>query len=107
MRDLVFRELSTQCSISNSVLYLNDCRASLNDSDFFNATGRLNSRQPYQYNGKISASVMNLSTGQPLVRTFGNQKGLAGSFSLDWAGEGPGMTPTACGVALWKNTGKL
>ncbi|PYK21719.1 MAG: hypothetical protein DME59_20940, partial [Verrucomicrobia bacterium] len=84
MRDLVFHELNTQCSISNSVLYLNDCRASLNDSDFFNATGRLNLRQPYQYNGKISASVMNLSTLQPLVRTFGNQNELAGSITLDW-----------------------
>ncbi|HJX82107.1 MAG TPA: hypothetical protein VJ248_08750, partial [Candidatus Udaeobacter sp.] len=46
MRDLVFHELSTRCSISNSVVYLNDCRARLNDSDFFNATGRLNLRQP-------------------------------------------------------------
>jgi len=107
MRDLVFRELSTQCSISNSVLYLNDCRASLNDSDFFNATGRLNLRQPYQYNGKISASVVNLSTLQPLARTFGNQNELAGSVILDWQGEGQGMTPKAFGVAPWKNSGKL
>ena len=107
MRDLVFHELNTQCSISNSVLYLNDCRASLNDSDFFNATGRLNLRQPYQYNGKISASVMNLSTLQPLVRSFGNQSELAGSVTLDWQGEGQGMTPKAFGVAPWKNSGKL
>src|SRR5437660_868024 len=107
MRDLVFLEINTQCSISNSVLYLNDCRASLNDSDFFNATGRLNLRQPYQYNGKISASVMNLSTLQPLVRSFGNQSELAGSVTLDWQGEGQGMTPKAFGVAPWKNSGKL
>src|SRR6266404_8997273 len=31
MRDLVFRQLSTQCSISNSVIYINDYSASLND----------------------------------------------------------------------------
>jgi len=117
MRDLVFRELSTQCSISNSVLYLNDCRTSLNDSDFFNATGRLNLRQPYQYKGKVSASVANLSTLQPLARTFGNQNELAGSVTLDWQGEGQGITaalppyskstPKAFGVAPWKNSGKL
>jgi hypothetical protein len=117
MRDLVFHQLSTQCSISNSIVYLNDCRANLNDSDFFNATGMLNLRQPYQYNGKISASVANLSTLQPLFRTFGNQNELAGSMTLDWEGEGQGMTvsqpsyskstPKAFGVAPWKNSGKL
>ena len=117
MRDLLFHQLSTQCSISNSVVYLNDCRASLNDSDFFNATGMLNLRQPYQYNGKISASVATLSTLQPLFRTFGNQNELAGSMTLDWEGEGQGMTaskpsyskstPKAFGVVPWKNSGKL
>ena len=88
MRDLVFRELSTQCSISNNVVYLNDCRASLNDSDFVNATGRLNLRRPYRYNGKVSARVANLSTLRPLLRTFGNQNELAGSVTLDWEGNG-------------------
>ena len=88
MRDLVFRQLSTQCSISNNIVYLNDCRASLNDSDFFNATGSLNLRQPYHYNGKVSANIANLSTLQPLLRTFGNQSELAGSVSLDWEGNG-------------------
>jgi autotransporter translocation and assembly factor TamB len=117
MRDLVFHELSTQSSISNSILYLNDCRATLNDSDFFNATGRLNLRRPYHYNGKVSASVANLSTLQPLLRTFGNQNELAGSITLDWQGDGQGMTasqpsysksaPKAFGIAPWKNSGKL
>jgi len=88
MRDLVFQQLSTQCSISNNIVYLNDCRASLNDSDFFNATGRLNMRQPYDYNGKVSADVANLSTLQPLLRTFGNQNELGGSVTLDWEGNG-------------------
>jgi hypothetical protein len=88
MRDLVFRQLNTQCSISNNVVYLNDCRASLNDSDFLNATGKLNLRRPYRYNGKVSASVTNLSTLQPLLRTFGNQSELAGSVTLDWEGNG-------------------
>jgi hypothetical protein len=115
MRDLVFHELSTQCSISNSIVYLNDCRTSLNDSDFFNATGRLNLRQPYHYSGKISARVANLSTLQPLLRTLGNQNELAGSVTLDWEGEGQGMTASQSSssksatqtVAPWKNSGKL
>jgi autotransporter translocation and assembly factor TamB len=116
MRDLIFHELSTQCSISNSIVYLNDCRASLNDSDFFNATGTLNLRQSYQYNGKISASVANLSTLQPVLRTFGNQNELAGSVTFGWEGEGQGMmvsqpsyskSTAAQAAAPWKNSGKL
>jgi autotransporter translocation and assembly factor TamB len=106
MRDLVFRQLSTQCSISNSIVYVNDCRMSLNDSDFFNATGMLNLRQPHQFRGKIAASVANLSTLQPLLRTFGNQNELAGSVTLDWEGEGQGMTLAQI-VASSKNSGKL
>jgi autotransporter translocation and assembly factor TamB len=88
MRDLVFHELSTQCSISNSIVYLNDCRATLNDSDFLNATGALNLRQPHHYNGKVSASVANLARLQPLLRTFGDQNELTGSVTLDWEGNG-------------------
>jgi autotransporter translocation and assembly factor TamB len=97
MRDLVFRQLSTQCSISNNSVYLNDCRASLNDSDFFYATGRLNLRQPYHYNGKVSANVANLSTLRPLLRTFGNQNDLAGSFTLDWEGNGDAQISKSSG----------
>ncbi len=88
MRDLVFRQVNTQCSISNNIAYLNDCRASLNDSDFVNATGNLNLRRPYHYDSKISASVANLATLQPLLRTFGNQNELSGSVTLDWEGNG-------------------
>jgi hypothetical protein len=97
MRDLIFHELSTQCSISDSVVYLNDCRASLNDSDFLNATGKLNLRKPHHYNGKISASVANLSTLKPLLRTFGNQNELAGSVTLDWEGNGDAQISKSSG----------
>ena len=97
MRDLVFHQLSTQCSISNNIVYLNDSRASLNDSDFFYATGRLNLRQPHYYNGKVSASVANLSTLQPLLRTFGNQNELAGSVTLDWEGNGDAQISRSSG----------
>ena len=99
IRDLVFRQLSTECSVSNNVIYLKDCSAILNDSDFINATGSLNLRRPYHYNGKISARVADLSTLQPLLRVSGNQNQLAGSFALDWEGNGNAQTV--------KNSGKL
>src|SRR5438445_8240896 len=99
MRDLVFRQLNTQCSISNNMIYLNDCSATLNDTDFFNATGTLNLLRPYHYNGKVSARVANLSTLQPLLRASGNESQLAGSFSLDWEGNGNAQS--------FKDSGKL
>ena len=116
MRDLVFRQLSTQCSISNNVIYLNDLSAALNDTDYVNATGKLNLHQPHHYSGKVSANIANLSTLQPLLRASGNQNELAGSVQLDWEGEGQGVTASlpsaskstaAQAVAPWKNSGKL
>src|SRR4029450_1060953 len=116
MRDLVFRQLSSQCAISNNVLYVNDLRAVLNDSDYVNATGRLNLRRRYYYTGKISANVANLSTLQPLLRASGNQNDLTGSLTVDWEGEGQGATASqpsgskstaAQAIAPSKNSGKL
>jgi len=92
MRDLVFRQLSSQCSISNSIVYVNDLSAVLNDTDYVYATGKLNLRRPRHYSGKISAKVANLVTLQPLLRAAGNQNELAGSASLDWQGEGDAQT---------------
>src|SRR5262249_49760260 len=37
MRDLVFTQLDLQCIISNSVVYLNDVSARLNDQEFLSA----------------------------------------------------------------------
>ena len=116
MRDLVFRQLSTDCSVSNNVIYLNDLSATLNDTDFVDATGTLNFRRPYHYKGKVSANVANLSTLEALLRASGNQNELAGSIKLDWEGEGQGVTASqpstskpiaAQAVAPWKNSGKL
>jgi TamB, inner membrane protein subunit of TAM complex len=99
IRDLVFRQLSTQCSVSNNVIYLKDCSAILNDTDFVNATGSLNLRKPYHYNGNISARVADLSSLQPLLNAFGDKHELAGSFALDWEGNGDAQ--------IVKNSGKL
>ncbi len=92
MRDLVLRQISAQCSISNNDVYVNDFSASLNNTDYVSATGTFNLRPPHHYSGKVSASVSNLAVFEPLLRAFGNQNQLAGSFKLDWEGSGQGMT---------------
>ena len=92
MRDLVLRQISAQCSISNSDVYVNDFSATLNNTDYVNATGTFNLQPPHHYSGKASASVSNLAVFEPLLRAFGNQSQLAGSFKLDWEGSGQGMT---------------
>ncbi len=99
MRDLVFRQLSSQCSISNNVIYLNDFSATLNDTDFVSATGTLNLQRPSRYSGKVSANLANLATLQPLLRASGNQNALAGTVKLDWEGSGNAQT--------FKNSGKV
>jgi len=88
MRGLVFRQINAQCSIADSVVYLNDCSASLSDDDFFHATGKLDLRQPFGYSGKIAANIANLAALEPLLRAFGNPNELGGSLTLDWEGEG-------------------
>ncbi len=116
MRDLVLRQINAQCSISNSDVYVNDFSATLNDTDYVNATGMFNLQPPHRYNGKASASVLNLSVFEPLLRAFGNQSQLAGSFKLDWEGSGQGMTASPASakatagrqpLAPWRNTGNL
>jgi autotransporter translocation and assembly factor TamB len=114
MRDLVFRQLSSQCAISNDILYVNDLNAVLNDTDYINTTGRLNLRWPHEYAGKISANVANLATLQPLLRVSGNRNELAGSLTVDWQGEGRRVTASQSPVSTatqavvpWNNSGKL
>ena len=117
MQNLVVQRLSAQSSIVNNVIHLDECSASLNNTDYVNATGTFNLQPPHQYSGKASASVLNLAALEPLLRAFGNQNQLAGSFKLDWEGSGQGMTasqpsgskstPKAFGVAPWRNSGNL
>ena len=114
MRDLIFRQVSTQCAISNSVIYVNDLSATLNDTDFVNASGTLNLRRPHEYSGRLSANVANLTTLQPLLRASGNENALAGAIKIDWEGNGQGLTASqplksaaAQAAAPWKNSGNL
>ena len=99
MRDLVVQRLSAQSSIANNVVHLNECSATLNNTDYVNATATFNLQPPQHYSGKASASVLNLAVLEPLLRAFGNQSQLAGSFKLDWEGVG--------NAQAFKNTGNL
>src|SRR5262249_46957281 len=99
MRDLVVQRLNAQSSIENNVIHLEECSANLNNTDYVNATGTFNLQPPQHYNGKASASVSNLAVLEPLLRAFGNQNHLAGSFKLDWDGSG--------NAQAFKNTGNL
>ena len=99
MRDLVFKQLSSQSSISNNVIYLNDLTASLNERDSVHGHGSLDLHAPYHYSGIASASISNLSTLQPLLRAFGNRNEVSGSIAIDWEGSG--------NVQTFKNSGKL
>ncbi len=99
MRDLVVQRLSAQSSIVNNVVHLDECSATLNNTDYVNASGTFNLRPPQHYTGKASASVSNLAVLEPLLRASGNQSQLAGSFKLDWEGSG--------NAQAFKNTGNL
>jgi autotransporter translocation and assembly factor TamB len=99
MRDLVVQRLSAQSSIANNVIHLNECSATLNNTDYVNATGTFNLQPPQHYSGKASASVANLAVLEPLLRASGNQSQLAGSLKLDWEGSG--------NAQVLKNTGNL
>jgi autotransporter translocation and assembly factor TamB len=99
MRDLVFKQLSSQSSISNNVIYLNDLTASLNERDSVNGHGSLDLHAPYHYSGIASVSISNLSTLQPLLRAFGNRNEVSGSIAFDWEGSG--------NAQAFKNSGKL
>jgi hypothetical protein len=92
MRDLLFKQLSSQCSISNNVIYVNDFTASLNERDFIDANGLIDLRAPHRYRGKLSASVSDLSTLEPLLTAYGNERKLAGSFFINWDGRGEAAT---------------
>ena len=100
MRDLLFKQLSSQCSISSNVIYVNDFTASLNERDFIYANGLVDLRAPHRYRGKLSASVSDLSTLEPLLTAYGNERKLAGSFFVNWDGRGEAAT-------TFKHSGRL
>ena len=117
IRDLVVQRLQVQSVIAKNVVHLNECSATLNQTDFVDAKGTLGLQSPYNYNGKVSAHIANLAVMEPLLRALGNETQVAGSLKLDWEGSGQGMTasqrsnskttPKAFGVVPWKNSGNM
>ena len=116
IRDLVVQQVRVQSSIAKNVVHLTEGSATLNQTDFLDAKGTLGLQPPYDYNGKVSARIANLAVMEPLLRAFGNQTELAGSFKLDWEGNGQGMTVSPAfakatagrqPLAPWRNSGNL
>lgn len=99
MRDLVFKQLSAQCSISRNVVYVNDFTASLNEHDFVGANGMADLSAPFHYSGKVAANVADLSTLQPLLHASGNENKVEGALAINWEGNGEAGT--------FKNSGQL
>jgi TamB, inner membrane protein subunit of TAM complex len=99
MRDLVFHQFNGQFTIANSVIYLNDFTAALNERDFVAANGTVDLRPPFRYGGKLSVNITDLSTLKPLLRASKNENELSGSFAMAWEGSGD--------VKTVKNSGKL
>ena len=99
IRDLAFTQLNSQCEIWNSVVYLNDVSAKLNDQDFFSGHLIVDLRGSHRYSGKWSAKISDLSKLRPLLRTFGNQNEIGGSLVMDWEGSGE--------AGAFKKSGKL
>jgi TamB, inner membrane protein subunit of TAM complex len=87
-RDLTVHQLSGQCAIVDSVIYLNDVTASLNEQDFISANGIFDSRPPFQYRGKLTANLADLAVFNPLVQASGNDRRIGGSLAIDWNGSG-------------------
>jgi len=88
MRNLVFHQLNGQWTMANSVIYLNDFTAALNERDFVAANGTLQLRSPFHYGGKFSATIADLSTLKPLLRAYKNENELSGAFAMEWEGSG-------------------
>jgi hypothetical protein len=99
MRDLVFTQIDGQCEIWNSVVYLNDVSARLNDQDFVSGQAIFDLRGSHRYSGQWRANISDLSKLRPLLRTFGNQNELGGSLTMEWEGNGD--------AAAVKKSGKL
>jgi hypothetical protein len=99
MRDLVFNQIDGQCEIWNSVVYLNDVSARLNDQDFVSGHAIFDLHGSHRYSGQWRANISDLSKLRPLLRTFGNQNELGGSLMMEWEGNGD--------AAAVKKSGKL
>jgi TamB, inner membrane protein subunit of TAM complex len=99
MRNLVLKQVTSQCSMANSVVYVNDLTAALNERDSLGAHGSIDLRPPFRYAGKISTNIADLSTFKPVLQVSGNKSELGGTFVMNWEGNGD--------LRTMRNSGKL
>ena len=98
-KNLLVRQFTTQASMNDSTIYLNDLTATLSDKDSVKATGTLSLQEPHHYSGKLIADVTDLAIFKPVLKTAGNQNELAGSLRINWEGAGD--------ASVFKNSGVL
>jgi autotransporter translocation and assembly factor TamB len=89
-QNLVVRQLNLQAAITNDVLHLKDLTATINDQDYLHAEGDVHLQKPYQYKARATAHLADLSAFEPVLNAgkSGSKTHLAGSFVLDWNGQG-------------------
>jgi len=92
MRDLAIEFVSGQCIVANSVVYLNDLTAKLNERDHVTANAVVDLRAPFAYRGKLAANIDDLAVFKPLLRAMKNENELGGSLLVDWEGSGEAKT---------------
>ncbi len=87
-KNLLVRKLTTQASMNNNIIYLNDLTATLSDKDSVKATGTFALQKPHHYSGKLHADIADLSVFEPFLKAAHNQNALAGSLNINWEGSG-------------------
>ena len=97
--NLLVRQFTTQASMSESIIYLNDLTATLSDKDSIKAQGTFSLRRPHHYSGKVLADIADLSVFKPVLKAAQNQNELAGALKINWEGAGD--------AAAFKNNGVL
>ncbi len=105
VRNLSVRQLSGAGSIWQSTIFLNDLTANLNQRDFINGQGTLDLRGERKFAGKLAIDIADLSALKPLLGGSGNKTELAGSFTMNWNGQGSLAKLTEIGSLKldWKN----
>ena len=82
--------LKLNVSMAKSVATINTLTLTLNPTDGFSATGRVNLQSPYHYDGAVQAQIRDLSKFNKLMAGVkgGLGGGLAGALNLAWRGKG-------------------
>ncbi|MEA3187419.1 MAG: translocation and assembly module TamB [Chthoniobacter sp.] len=85
-REFAARNLTLSVTIAHSVASIDTLEFSLNETDGMTGSGHAELRPPYIYDGRLQASVRDLSRFNSLMQNAAG--GIGGSISLDWTGSG-------------------